>query len=209
MNQECIFEPVSLKSSTAFIPVSAVPGGVPPGTQLFGAYGQPLNPSSIPASHPPGTNQKHPSYAPPVLEEVRADDGSQVAGKRRQRTSEQDERRRPRPQTETVGLDAWRKAALKLSIHNSPGGIKVSQSPYNLGGSTLPQPAPGESYAVSALGGRSPTAQNGSSGASTVARHSKGSNQQSQQRDSSVMRLSNVVEKQNQELGDGGQLGMD
>ncbi|KAK7221665.1 hypothetical protein V2G26_009668 [Clonostachys chloroleuca] len=30
MNQECVFQPVSSSSSTAFIPVSAVPGGVPP-----------------------------------------------------------------------------------------------------------------------------------------------------------------------------------
>ncbi|KAH8780028.1 hypothetical protein F5883DRAFT_194354 [Diaporthe sp. PMI_573] len=39
---ECIFQPVSSSSTTAFVPVSAVPGGVPPGTPLFGAFGQPL-----------------------------------------------------------------------------------------------------------------------------------------------------------------------
>ncbi|KAI1433672.1 hypothetical protein GGR50DRAFT_472421 [Xylaria sp. CBS 124048] len=42
MNQECVFQPVSSTSSTAFVPVSALPGGVPPGIQLFGAYGQPI-----------------------------------------------------------------------------------------------------------------------------------------------------------------------
>ncbi|ORY67462.1 uncharacterized protein BCR38DRAFT_407440 [Pseudomassariella vexata] len=51
MNQECIFQPVSSSSSTAFVPVSALPNGVPPGTQLFGAYGQPINAS---ANLPPG-----------------------------------------------------------------------------------------------------------------------------------------------------------
>ncbi|RDA82542.1 hypothetical protein CP532_5208 [Ophiocordyceps camponoti-leonardi (nom. inval.)] len=63
MNQECIFQPVSSSSSTAFIPVSAVPGGVPPGTQLFGAYGQPLAPN---AAHP-YPPQHHPGGPPPGL----------------------------------------------------------------------------------------------------------------------------------------------
>ncbi|KAL7621203.1 hypothetical protein AAE478_008520 [Parahypoxylon ruwenzoriense] len=48
MNQECVFQPVSSSSSTAFVPVSALPNGIPPGTQLFGAYGQPLGgPSNL------------------------------------------------------------------------------------------------------------------------------------------------------------------
>ncbi|KAI1633422.1 hypothetical protein F4809DRAFT_644444 [Biscogniauxia mediterranea] len=42
MNQECIFQPVSSTASTAFVPISALPNGIPPGVQLFGAYGQPL-----------------------------------------------------------------------------------------------------------------------------------------------------------------------
>lgn len=63
MNQECIFQPVSSSSSTAFIPVSAVPGGVPPGTQLFGAYGQPLAPNSIPPPPPPPSHY-HPHHGP-------------------------------------------------------------------------------------------------------------------------------------------------
>ncbi|KAG6125110.1 hypothetical protein E4U35_007625 [Claviceps purpurea] len=65
MNQECIFQPVSSSSSTAFIPVSAVPGGVPPGTQLFGAYGQPLAPNSIPPPPPPPPpSHYHPHHGP-------------------------------------------------------------------------------------------------------------------------------------------------
>ncbi|KAI0447176.1 hypothetical protein F4803DRAFT_356373 [Xylaria telfairii] len=53
MNQECIFQPVSSTSSTAFVPVSALPNGVPPGVPLFGAYGQPL---AAPSNYPPGAN---------------------------------------------------------------------------------------------------------------------------------------------------------
>ncbi|KAL2161136.1 hypothetical protein VTH06DRAFT_8355 [Thermothelomyces fergusii] len=47
---DCIFQPVSTNASAAFVPVSAVPGGVPPGTPLYGAYGQPLPPH--PPNHP-------------------------------------------------------------------------------------------------------------------------------------------------------------
>lgn len=43
---ECIFQPVSSNASTAFVPVSALQGGVPPGTPLYGAYGQPLIPTA-------------------------------------------------------------------------------------------------------------------------------------------------------------------
>ncbi|KAI0403583.1 hypothetical protein F4802DRAFT_286977 [Xylaria palmicola] len=53
MNQDCVFQPVSSTSSTAFVPVSALPNGVPPGVQLFGAYGQPL---AGPPNYPPGAN---------------------------------------------------------------------------------------------------------------------------------------------------------
>ncbi|KAB5559807.1 hypothetical protein GE09DRAFT_69095 [Coniochaeta sp. 2T2.1] len=61
---DCIFQPVSSGVSQAFIPVSAIPGGVPPGTQLFGAYGQPLPPSG------PGQQQQQQpppqnGYGPP------------------------------------------------------------------------------------------------------------------------------------------------
>ncbi|KAH6879784.1 hypothetical protein B0T10DRAFT_464321 [Thelonectria olida] len=44
-NKECTFQPVSSSGPTftAFVPVSAVPGGVPPGIQLFGAFGEPFS----------------------------------------------------------------------------------------------------------------------------------------------------------------------
>lgn len=65
MNQECVFQPVSSSSSTAFIPVSAVPGGVPPGTPLYGAYGQPLAPQPHGYS-PAGPGQaQHPQHQQP------------------------------------------------------------------------------------------------------------------------------------------------
>ncbi|KAF3759938.1 hypothetical protein M406DRAFT_343579 [Cryphonectria parasitica EP155] len=50
---KCVFQPVSSSSTTAFVPVSAVPGGVPPGTPLYGAFGQPL-PQGAAAGGPPG-----------------------------------------------------------------------------------------------------------------------------------------------------------
>ncbi|KAI0109411.1 hypothetical protein F4776DRAFT_398210 [Hypoxylon sp. NC0597] len=61
MNQECVFQPVSSSSSTAFVPVSALPNGIPPGTQLFGAYGQPLSgPSNLaPAGSYQATNAQY------------------------------------------------------------------------------------------------------------------------------------------------------
>ncbi|KAI8951559.1 hypothetical protein F4801DRAFT_589591 [Xylaria longipes] len=65
MNQECVFQPVSSTSSTAFVPVSALPNGVPPGVPLFGAYGQPLAATS---NYPPGANYQAttPHYDQPL-----------------------------------------------------------------------------------------------------------------------------------------------
>ncbi|EFX04918.1 c6 zinc finger domain containing protein [Grosmannia clavigera kw1407] len=55
---DCVFQPVSSTTSTAFVPVSAIQGGVPPGTPLYGAFGQPLGPNGgrgpAPANGPPG-----------------------------------------------------------------------------------------------------------------------------------------------------------
>ncbi|KAI1181066.1 hypothetical protein F4777DRAFT_573140 [Nemania sp. FL0916] len=62
MNQECVFQPVSSTSSTAFVPVSALPNGVPPGVQLFGAYGQPL---AGPSTYAPGQNYQ-PGFDQPL-----------------------------------------------------------------------------------------------------------------------------------------------
>ncbi|KAL1873064.1 hypothetical protein VTK73DRAFT_1201 [Phialemonium thermophilum] len=65
---DCVFQPVSSNSSTAFIPVTAVPGGVPPGTPLYGAYGQPLAPASGPSVPgqfvAAGPDYQHPLQSP-------------------------------------------------------------------------------------------------------------------------------------------------
>lgn len=96
---DCVFQPVSSNSSTAFIPVSAVPGGVPLGTRLYGAYGQPLpqvaGSSPAPAMYgPPDSEYQHPmaspasQYPPPGHVDDRAEPG----------------RRRPRGPDDEPGL---------------------------------------------------------------------------------------------------------
>lgn len=91
---DCIFQPVSSNPSTAFVPVAAVAGGVPPGTPLYGAYGQPLPSSTQPQPQPPpprGYPHSASEYPPPPqvqspsLQYPPFDDSS---------------RRRPRPQDE-------------------------------------------------------------------------------------------------------------
>lgn len=92
MNQDCIFQPVSSTSSTAFIPVSALPGGVPPGTQLFGSYGQPL-PTGPPPSYPPPVanyqattpNYDQPLPSPTGSNNSYRDDRPDTNSRRRQR----------------------------------------------------------------------------------------------------------------------------
>ncbi|KAH7108907.1 putative C6 transcription factor [Dactylonectria macrodidyma] len=217
-NLICIFRPVSSSNSTAFVPVSAVPGGVPPGTQLFGAYGQPLDSSSVPAPHPPGPQQHplrvllplhdHYSLALTPAEpfspsgEAGADGGSQVAGKRRCRTSEEpDEGCRPPPLRAAANGATSRRPPGEVSSLSSPGRISpppypgTKQNPRNPGGTTLPQPVSGGIRAASAMSGRSPTLQNGCNGASTPALQGQISSQQPQQGNSSIMSLSNLVDK--------------
>ncbi|KAM7220014.1 hypothetical protein V8F06_004528 [Rhypophila decipiens] len=62
---DCVFQPVSSNASTAFVPVSAIAGGVPPGTLLYGAYGQPLAPTSGQSGPGPQTYSVTPSDYPP------------------------------------------------------------------------------------------------------------------------------------------------
>ncbi|KAI4868103.1 hypothetical protein F4820DRAFT_161936 [Hypoxylon rubiginosum] len=96
MNQECVFQPVSSSSSTAFVPVSALPNGIPPGTQLFGAYGQPLGgPSTLaPAGSYQATN---PQYDQPLPSPT----GSYASfSEERPEVS----RRRPRPSDDEHGV---------------------------------------------------------------------------------------------------------
>jgi hypothetical protein len=150
MQQECIFQPVSSSSSTAFIPVSAVPGGVPPGTQLFGAYGQPLAPGSL----PPPPQQQQPQYPPnsnyyqqplpsptapyPPYNDPRNAGGAGSAGRRRPRTSDEgDDLRLPPPNPTATEEDPRRRSPAEGSNHSSPG--QYNYPPYQqYGGRTPP-----------------------------------------------------------------------
>lgn len=232
MNQECIFQPVSSSSSTAFIPVSAVPGGVPPGTQLFGAYGQPLALNSVPASHPfnqslpggPGPGPPPPPPPPPPSHaanyypssqaqptqsptesfsshgDAGREDATQAAGRRRRRTPEEREEgyRLPPPRSATSEEDARRKSPAEYSNHSSPSGLAhlpyqgTRKSPRS--GTAVPQTVPGAGHSAAAAGRRSPGAPNESSGSSTPARQHASSVSQPQN-PSSVMSLSNLVDK--------------
>ncbi|KAI9163588.1 hypothetical protein HJFPF1_05206 [Paramyrothecium foliicola] len=216
MNQECIFQPVSSSSSTAFVPVSAVPGGVPPGTQLFGAYGQPLAPNSVPGQYPPGSagqgppQPSGPYYQQPMQSptesyssygEAIRDDSSQTGGRRRRRTSEEQEDgyRLPPPRAGVQEEDPRRRSPAEFSNHSSPNGLNyppypgARQSPRN---PSLPLPSVGAGHGGSAPGGRSPVAQTNSSGASTPGRQTAApTSQPPQSTTPSIMSLSNLVEK--------------
>jgi hypothetical protein len=212
MNQECIFQPVSSSSSAAFIPVSAVPGGVPPGTQLFGAYGQPLAPTAVqgpPGQYPPpsapppaGYYHQQPMHSPTESYSSYGDprgEDSQAAGRRRRRTPEEQEEgyRLPPPRGAVPEEEARRRSPAEFSNHSSPGGLNYppyqgsKHSPRNP--AQGPPPA-GQHPSAPPAGGRSPVGQSGSSGASTPARPGHGPTSQPQQGTSSVMSLSNLVD---------------
>ncbi|KAL8407457.1 hypothetical protein RB594_006328 [Gaeumannomyces avenae] len=62
---ECVFQPVS-SGSTAFVPVQAIQGGViAPGTQLFGAFGQPLPMGAQGPPMPMQMQMQMPGQGPP------------------------------------------------------------------------------------------------------------------------------------------------
>lgn len=96
MNQECVFQPVSSAASTAFVPVSALQN-IPPGTQLYGSYGQPL-PGGGGASYPPPGQYDQPLPSPTGSFAGYPDDRSD-AGRRRQRPPEEDHAMRLPPPT--------------------------------------------------------------------------------------------------------------
>ncbi|RDA88101.1 hypothetical protein CP533_0515 [Ophiocordyceps camponoti-saundersi (nom. inval.)] len=202
MNQECIFQPVSSSSSTAFIPVSAVPGGVPPGTQLFGAYGQPLAPNAAhpypPQQHPggpppglyppppPPPQQHHQQQQPPPTQSPTGsyssygDEASQVVGRRRRRTPEEREEGYRLPPPRGGDEEPRRRSPAELSGDSSPGGG---------GGGGGMAHGPYHSSRQSPRGVAPVPMTSGSSGGSTTpARQQTG-------QPSSVMSLSNLVEK--------------
>ncbi|KAJ4147392.1 hypothetical protein LMH87_001913 [Akanthomyces muscarius] len=204
MNQECIFQPVSSSSSTAFVPLSAVQGGVPPGTQLFGAYGQPLAPNSVPGGHhypphhggppaPGGAYYGQPGNSPtepyaPYGGDPR-EDPSIAVGKRSRDAMDRDEdwrRQAPRSAHED---DPRRRSPAEFSSTSSPGGGKY---PY-----PVPRHSPHAASASTAgAQSRSPGGQNGSSGASTPVRQPGVPATQAQQAPTSKMSLSNLTEIQ-------------
>lgn len=90
MNQECIFQPVSSSSSTAFVPVSALQNGIPPGTQLFGAYGQPISSGPQGGGYQATTPQYDQPLPSPTGSFGAYPDDRAEAGRRRQRPLEDD-----------------------------------------------------------------------------------------------------------------------
>lgn len=82
---------MSSNASTAFVPVSAVPGGVPPGTPLFGAYGQPLGSQqqSQQRSYPQHPASEYPSLNSPTTQYAAAYDDRDPS-RRRTRPPEDD-----------------------------------------------------------------------------------------------------------------------
>jgi hypothetical protein len=178
MNQECIFQPVSSSASTAFVLVSALQNGIPPGTQRFGAYGQPLSglsnaqPGCPYSTGPPGYDQPLPlptgsfnSY----LEE-RGGMGS-IAGMRRLRPPEEEHGMRLPPPTRFSDDNSRRR---------SPSS---SSSPHHL--------AP---YAPLAVQGTQPS---GYDSRSQLPRGSSSGPPGSGRSASSVMSLENIVESGN------------
>ncbi|KAM3525096.1 hypothetical protein NHJ13051_003791 [Beauveria bassiana] len=205
MNQECIFQPVSSSSSTAFVPLSAVQGGVPPGTQLFGAYGQPLAPNSVPGGHhypphhggpppPGGAYYGQPGQSPtepyaPYGGDPR-EDPAVAAGKRSRDAMDRDEEWRRQAPRGAHEDDPRRRSPAEFSSKSSPGG---GSYPYS-----AVRHSP---HAAAASAARSPGGQNGSSGASTPVRQPGVPATQGQQAPTSKMSLSNLLDKNDIDKG--------
>ncbi|KAH8907574.1 hypothetical protein BR93DRAFT_936950 [Coniochaeta sp. PMI_546] len=131
---DCIFQPVSSGVSQAFIPVSAIPGGVPPGTQLFGAYGQPLPPSGPGQSQngyppPPGyqqhqQQQQQAPLASPTSQYAPQAEGAQH-GRRRPRESDEEDRNArlpppPPPDAYHQSYDSRRRSPVSADSNTPP-----------------------------------------------------------------------------------------
>ncbi|KAL2020502.1 hypothetical protein VTK56DRAFT_8387 [Thermocarpiscus australiensis] len=143
---DCIFQPVSSNSSTAFVPVSAVPGGVPPGTPLYGAYGQPLPPAGAPAQAPAPQARTYPSYPPseltPPLQSPMGGyppslDEKDPSGRRRTRPPDEEHSPRPPPPNYPVDDDPRRRSPA-ASMSSNGTASSVYQQPYQQGQSQSP-----------------------------------------------------------------------
>ncbi|SPQ19756.1 73c61800-8886-49aa-9b2c-8cc292677307 [Thermothielavioides terrestris] len=119
---DCIFQPVSSNSSAAFVPVSAVPGGVPPGTPLYGAYGQPLPPATAPAQQARPYPYPPTEYTPPMQSPTGAyvpyDDKD--PGRRRARPLEEEHSSRPPPPNYPLDDDPRRRSPVSLGSNGTP-----------------------------------------------------------------------------------------
>jgi hypothetical protein len=119
-----VFQPVSSNSSTAFIPVSAVPGGVPPGTPLYGAYGQPLAPAGGPPppgpyGAPPGDYQ-HPLASPTGQFPHHPDDRSDPGRRRPRGPEDEPGLRLPPPNPYNPEEDLRRRSPASNQSSNTP-----------------------------------------------------------------------------------------
>ena len=128
MNQECVFQPVSSTSSTAFVPVSALPNGViPPGMPLFGAYGQPLTGGPTNNYPPAGANYPAPTshYEQPLPSPTGSnssywEDNRTESGRRRHRASEEHGVRLPPPSSFPDDNSRRRSPSSSSSNHLQP-----------------------------------------------------------------------------------------
>lgn len=172
MNQECIFQPVSSSSTAAFVHVSAVSGGLPPGTPLYGAYGQPLpgggppTPGQQPPAGPPpppGAPPQAVQYPPPhahgapyyqpamrsptdVNSPYSESDATSASGRRRRRESEEGHERRLPPPNGTEE-EPYRRSP--VSSNNSPRSQYYPSQP--------PMPAPPTSTQTPPVSASGPT----------------------------------------------------
>ncbi|KAK6066966.1 C6 transcription factor [Seiridium cupressi] len=127
MNQECVFQPVSSAASTAFVPVSALQN-IPPGTQLYGSYGQPLPGASGPYQ---GSNQYDQPLPSPTGSFGGYPDDRSDGGRRRQRPPEEDHAMRL-PPPNTFPEDGIRRRSPSSSSspsHLAPYGPMPTQPP--------------------------------------------------------------------------------
>ncbi|KAK4133451.1 hypothetical protein BT67DRAFT_51168 [Trichocladium antarcticum] len=131
---DCIFQPVSSNSSAAFVPVSAVPGGVPPGTLLYGAYGQPLPPSAVSGPqtrpYPYPSSDYTPSLHSPTGGYSQYDDND--VGRRRTRPPEEEHSSRPPPPNFPLDDDPRRRSPISIHSNGTPpaGQPQYQQSPF-------------------------------------------------------------------------------
>jgi hypothetical protein len=116
--------------------VSAVPGGVPPGTPLYGAYGQPLPPAT--AGPPQGRPYPYPpsDYTPPMHSPTGssfAPYDEKDAGRRRTRPPEEEHSSRPPPPNYPIDDDPRRRSPISVHSNGTPptGYHPYQQSPYD------------------------------------------------------------------------------